>query len=74
MDVLIGPCHVVIALDEVAASARRLLRVHTLRAFDALQLAAASHWAEGHAYGRLLHTFDARLGAAARREGFIVPD
>lgn len=52
--------------------AMRLLRVHDLRAADALQLSAALEWSET-AEGELV-TFDRRLAAAARREGFIVPD
>lgn len=50
----------------------RLLRVHNLRAADALQLAAALEWSET-AEGELV-TFDRRLAAAARREGFAVPE
>jgi hypothetical protein len=61
------------AVDTVKSLATRLLRLHSLRAFDALQLGAAVHWAEGHPQGRTLHTLDARLAPAARREGFLVP-
>jgi len=66
-------CHVVIDVDAVKSLATRLLRLHPLRAFDALQLGAALHWAEGHPQGRSLHTFDDRLAEAAQREGFVVP-
>ena len=52
--------------------ARRLLRVHPLRAADALQLGAALVWADGRPNGLQLHTFDDRLARAARREGFEV--
>ena len=52
---------------------RRLLRLHPLRAFDALQLGAALHWAEGQPQERTLHTLDGRLAFAAEREGFVVP-
>ena len=55
--------------ESVRSNALRLLRVHPLRAADALQLAAAIEWAgtpEGHAFV----TFDDRLRDAARREGF----
>jgi len=52
--------------------ARRLLRVHPLRAADALQLAAAVLGAE-HAPATLdFVSLDARLSDAARREGFRV--
>lgn len=50
----------------------RLLRVHDLRSADALQLAAALEWSESAEAGFL--TFDRRLAAAARREGFSVPE
>lgn len=48
--------------------ATRLLRVHALRAADALQLAAALEWAGAPASGDLV-TFDEALAAAARLEG-----
>jgi predicted nucleic acid-binding protein len=55
----------------VAARAIELLRRHSLRAADALQLAAAQIAAED---GPLLPsvTLDSRLAAAARAEGFSV--
>lgn len=53
-------------------SARRLLRVHALRAADAFQLAAAVVAAEGDPTSLELVTLDDRLGDAARREGFPV--
>jgi len=72
---LFAACHVVVDVDAVKLQARRLLRVHTLRAADALQLGAACEWAAGRPTGRVLHTFDARLGHAARREGFrVIPE
>jgi len=49
--------------------ALRLLRLHPLRAADALQLAAAIEWAGSPPAGVLL-TFDDRLQEAAGREGF----
>lgn len=53
-------------------TARRLLRVHALRAGDALQLAAA-HVAASRWSGRTtVVTLDDRLATAARREGFTV--
>jgi uncharacterized protein len=65
--------HLVIDIEPVKSLAARLLRLHALRAFDALQLAAALHWAEGHPQDRTLHTLDSRLAVAAEREGFRVP-
>ena len=59
--------------DLVRAQAHRVLRLHPLRAADALQLAAAVEWTGGRPTDRILHTFDLRLAAAARREGFEVP-
>jgi predicted nucleic acid-binding protein len=70
---LIGLCHVVVDVETVKSHAARLLRIHPLRAFDACQLGAALHWAEGLPDGRTLHTLDRRLASAAKREGFIVP-
>ena len=64
---------VVIDIEPVKALAARLLRLHPLRAFDALQLGAALHWAEAHPQGRTFHTLDGRLALAALREGFTVP-
>ena len=58
--------------DTVREQALRLLRVHALRAADALQLAAALEWAGSPADGVLL-TFDNRLRDAGRREGLQVP-
>jgi predicted nucleic acid-binding protein len=58
--------------DRVRAVARRLLRVHSLRAADALQLGAAHVAAEAHAGSLGFVTLDRRLAEAARREGFPV--
>lgn len=57
--------------DGVRAQAMRLVRLHPLRAADALQLAAAIEWAGTPASGGFV-TFDERLGRAAEREGFDV--
>jgi predicted nucleic acid-binding protein len=65
--------HIVIDVEAVKSLAARLLRLHPLRAFDALQLGAALHWTEGNPQGRTLHTLDTRLAQAAEREGFLVP-
>ncbi len=59
-------------LEQVRRRATRLLRLHPLRATDALQLAAALT-ASGEDPQRLdLVSSDDRLSAAARREGFTV--
>jgi predicted nucleic acid-binding protein len=55
--------------DGVREQALRLLRLHPLRAADALQLAAAIEWA-GTPPAGILVTFDDRLRDAAQREGF----
>jgi len=71
---LVARAHTVTDVERAKALACRLLRVHGLRGADALQLAAALAWADGHAEGLLVHTFDRRLGEAAAREGFrVVP-
>jgi predicted nucleic acid-binding protein len=63
--------HEMIPGDLVRAQALRVLRLHPLRAADALQLAAALEWA-GSPTSETLVTFDERLGAAAALEGFVV--
>lgn len=62
----------VAASSQVREAAKRLLRVHALRADDALQLAAATVAAEGSPASLELVSFDERLRAAAAREGFVV--
>lgn len=61
----------VLPSDAVREGAMRLLRVHPLRAADALQLAAAQAWA-GPGSGPELVTFDERLALAARLEGLRI--
>ena len=56
----------------VRTAARRLLRIHPLRAGDALQLAAAVTAAEGRPEGVTFVGLDERLRDAAAREGFRV--
>lgn len=58
--------------EEVRDTALRLLRVHPLRAGDALQLAAALLAAEGRPSTLEFVCLDARLLAAARVEGLRV--
>lgn len=57
-------------LDAVRARARRLLEAHSLRAADALHLAAALLAVEERPHGVSFVTFDLRLADAAEREGF----
>lgn len=66
--------HEVVPSDAIRRSAERLLRVHALRAADALQLAAALITANHDPATLDMVCFDSRLVAAARREGFAVID
>lgn len=54
------------------AQAIRMLRVHALRAADALQLAAALEWRGARHEGGEFVALDDRLANAARLEGFTV--
>ncbi|HXI12426.1 MAG TPA: hypothetical protein VNM92_07250 [Thermoanaerobaculia bacterium] len=56
----------------VRDTARRLLRVHPLRAADALQLAAALVLADQDPSSVSVVSLDDRLRDAARREGFLL--
>ncbi len=58
--------------DRVRQTATRLLRVHVLRAADALQLGAAIAAAEDRPASLAMVTLDDRLAKAAQREGFKV--
>ncbi len=58
--------------DGVRSTAQRLLRVHPLRAADALQLAAAILASEHEAESLEFVSLDERLNDAAGREGFPV--
>jgi len=69
---LAGGWHEVDPSDSVREAAVRFLRVHPLRAADALQLAAAFVAAERRPSSLDVVTFDDRLAAAARKEGFGV--
>jgi predicted nucleic acid-binding protein len=59
-------------IDRVRDQAIRILRLHPLRAPDALQLAAALVLADFEPRTLPFVTLDAHLGAAAGREGFEV--
>jgi len=58
--------------ERVRNQAVRLLRLHPLRAADALQLAAALVLADFEPAALPFVTLDGQLGAAASREGFEV--
>jgi uncharacterized protein len=66
--------HEVDPSDEIRETAVRFLRVHPLRAADALQLAAAFVAAERRPASLEIVTLDDRLANAARKEGFAVSD
>lgn len=58
--------------DEVRERAVQLLRSHSLRAADALQLAAAFAAADGHPETLEFVSLDTRLLETARAEGFLI--
>ena len=60
--------------DPVREAAVRFLRVHPLRAADALQLAAAFVASERRPSSLEIVTLDDRLAMAARKEGFVLSD
>jgi uncharacterized protein len=64
--------HEVDPSDPVREAAVRFLRVHPLRAADALQLAAAFIAAERRPSSLEVVTLDDRLASAARKEGFAL--
>lgn len=66
--------HEVEPSDIIRETATRLLRVHPLRAADALQLAAAFIAAEQRPSSLEMITLDDRLANAAQKEGFAVVD
>jgi uncharacterized protein len=66
--------HEVEPSDAVREAAVRFLRVHPLRAADALQLAAAFVAAERRPSSIEIVTLDERLAAAARKEGFVLTE
>jgi predicted nucleic acid-binding protein len=75
LDVLTLAWQEVQPVDRIRQTANRLLRVHGLRAADALQLAAAIAAAEDQPSSLGVVTLDDRFAQAAEREGFkvIVP-
>ncbi|MDE0033851.1 MAG: type II toxin-antitoxin system VapC family toxin [Deltaproteobacteria bacterium] len=58
--------------EAVRGTAERLLGVHSLRAADAFQLAAAIQWCQGVTTGNGLVVLDRRLREAGYAEGFTV--
>jgi predicted nucleic acid-binding protein len=72
LKLLAGSWHEVEPTDIVRESAVRFLRVHPLRAADALQLAAAFIAAERRPTSLQAITLDERLAEAMRKEGFEV--
>jgi predicted nucleic acid-binding protein len=66
--------HEVDPSDAIREAAVRFLRVHPLRAADALQLAAAFVAAEGRPSTLAIVTLDDRLVVAAGKEGFPLTD
>jgi uncharacterized protein len=74
LDALARHIHRIEPVDAVLETARRLLRVHPLRAADSLQLAAAVLASEGKPSTLEFVCLDDRLVIAAQREGFPVRD
>ena len=72
LDALAGGWSEIQPLEGFRRTARRLLRVHPLRAADALQLGAALIGSEGDPGTLPFVSLDARLIAAAEREGFPI--
>lgn len=64
--------HEIVPSDAVRRTAERLLRLHTLRAADSLQLAAALVAADHDPVALPMVCLDERLTQAAQREGFTV--
>jgi predicted nucleic acid-binding protein len=72
LDALAAAWHEIQPVAPIRQRAIRLLRVHALRAADALQLGAALVAAEDEPSSLPIVTFDERLAQAAEREGFRV--
>jgi uncharacterized protein len=71
---LSGVWHEIEPSDVIRQAAIRFLRVHPLRAADALQLAAAYAAAEQRPASLDMVTLDEPLAIAGRKEGFVVRD
>jgi predicted nucleic acid-binding protein len=72
MELFLDHCDTVPPTEEVRRRARRLLAVHSLRAADALQLAAALVFCEDEPGRADFACLDDRLRGAASKEGFRV--
>lgn len=72
MDLLQKGWSEVVRTEATRAKAHRLLAVHSLRAADVLQLAAALIAFDDHPEGEHFITFDRNLAQAAGKEGFLV--
>lgn len=72
LDTLKGAWHEVQPSETIRTTARRLLRVHSLRAADSLQLAAALIASETKPASLEIVSLDDRLVQAAVREGLAV--
>ena len=72
LDMLAASWQEIQPTERLRRTAERLLRVHVLRAADALQLAAAVVAADTSPSELVFVTLDARLAQAAAREGFPV--
>jgi uncharacterized protein len=71
---LVDGWHEIEPAEIVRETAIRFVRVHPLRAADALQLAAAFIAAEHRPPSLQVVTLDERLAEAARREGFVLTE
>lgn len=72
LDSLVADWQEISPSELVRRTARRLLRLHPLRAANAFQLAAANVASENDPPTLELVTVDNRLADAARRQGFAV--
>jgi hypothetical protein len=72
MRALVEDADTVAPTDQVRRRAGRIVATHSLRAADALQLAAALVWCEEQPSGETVVSLDDRLRGAASREGFSV--
>lgn len=72
LDMLRNAWSEILPREAVRERAARALRIHGLKAADALQLASSLVWSDGRPNGRIFVTGDQRLGDAADLEGFAV--
>lgn len=72
MELMVGRCTEVGAVEHVRERAERLLGIHPLRAADSLQLGAALVLVKDRPRRRGFVTSDERLAEAAGAEGFTV--